>query len=110
MTDTIEFYNNGGTDTIELLNILKWKYDFNEKTEEFDCIKEITNHKGNWIIVFKDKPSVHLILAIIMIFDTLLKYDGLEELRYKEIRVNEVAGCLGLNQKTKITKVLEFCS
>jgi hypothetical protein len=109
MSDTIEFYNNGGTDTIELLNILKWKYDFHEKTNEFDCIKEITNHKGNWRIVFKDKPSVHLILAIVTIFDTLLSYDGLEDLIYKETRVHEVAGCLAMNQKMKIIKALEFC-
>lgn len=109
MSNSIEHFNRGMTDTIELLNILKWKYDFHDEIEEFDCIKEVTNHKGNWNIIFKDKPSVKLILTIVLAFDTILSYDGLDFIRYGETTINDVAGCLAMNQKTKITQALEIC-
>lgn len=112
MSKAIEHFDRGMTDTIELLNILKWKYDFheNENRKEFDCIKEITNHKGNWSIVFKEKPTIKLVLTIVLVFDTILSYDGLESLKYNETIINDVAGCLAMNQKKKIIQALEICN
>jgi hypothetical protein len=109
MTNTIEHYDRGMTDTVELINIMKWQYGFNSKTEEFNCIKEITNHKGNWSIIFNSKPSIDLMMTIILIFNTTLSYDGLDVLKLKEITIKEIAGCLALNDKIKIIEAIKMC-
>lgn len=106
---SINHIDEGLTNTVELLSILKWKYGYFNQEEEFNSIEEISNHKGNWGIIFKERPSVKLLLSIIIIFDSDLSYDGLDFIQYDNITINGLAGCLAEKQKLKISNVLTIC-